>query len=723
MDRIVNVFFDNQCYPFKDKERTVRYPITGSTFSGSSNVNELHFYVRDIGGVNNLSWVAIVKLPNGKILYQLLTDIHLDSEINEYYVSFNLSQFYTQLKGDIYISLNGCLGQVEITTDSETDIATIQGEIDSKTVVATGAVKFSINYAPQRPIGLSFDLDQYQTIIDALANKSNIVNTIQVIADITTEDLSKYDNGQLFYSLSTNTKGYYVKTNTTPYFALAENNGLLGSKYTLVRYYTRPELELYDLIDIIGVDKLFILNATKDYLAKFIYSAGDYQLYLFGLNEGDNGADIFVYYGIVYEGDTVADYLDIATQKSYLQKKSLINTVYGISNTGAQVMIGYSANANPSALVLRDSDGQVNVPQLPIDNEHATSKKYVDDIDTALRTLIDDLVRNAFINVDTTQYPTLESFLASQGQEGFIYLYPVNTSDLTQGYHQYIWEQIGGAYTWQDLGTTQIDLSDYYTKSQVNTLLNGKVDKKTTSGLYAYSHYGSHQSEIAISNDQTPSTIPVRDDSGNIKVSTPIDDRDATPRLYVDTLGGTKVDKTSSSEKLYGTDELGSQTTYGVDSDIVGDGLVVRRNQTTGTVVVGTPTNNTHATTKAYVDTSIANAISNVYKIKGSKTVAQINALTGQQVGDVYNLLDSGTITLGDLQVFTGDNIVWTGSAWDKLGAEIDWSAYDEKFIAAGFFEVQPYNESTGEITFVYSTELYIMDYDSSTGIMTISAN
>ena len=135
--RIINIYYGEDCLPYKDSERTVHYPITGSSFAGSSNVNELHFYTRDIGGVNNLSWVAIVKLPNGKILYQLLTDIHYDSEINEYYVSFNLSQFYTQLKGDIYISLNGCLGQVEIETDDETDISTIIVE-DFKTLLNNG---------------------------------------------------------------------------------------------------------------------------------------------------------------------------------------------------------------------------------------------------------------------------------------------------------------------------------------------------------------------------------------------------------------------------------------------------------------------------------------------------------------------------------------------------------------------------------------------------------
>ena len=55
---------------------------------------------------------------------------------------------------------------------------------------------------------------------------------------------------------------------------------------------------------------------------------------------------------------------------------------------------------------------------------------------------------------------------------------------------------------------------------------------------------------------------------------------------------------------------------------------------------------------KEYVDSKV----SSVYRVKGS--VANYNALpTENLTGDVYNLLD------------TGDNYVWDGTAWDKLGA------------------------------------------------------
>ena len=65
--------------------------------------------------------------------------------------------------------------------------------------------------------------------------------------------------------------------------------------------------------------------------------------------------------------------------------------------------------------------------------------------------------------------------------------------------------------------------------------------------------------------------------------------------------------------------------------------------------------------TKAEVD----GKVSGVYHYKGS--VATRSALPqSPAVGDVYNLQDED-----------GQNVAWTGSAWDALGATVDLSAYD----------------------------------------------
>ena len=186
----------------------------------------------------------------------------------------------------------------------------------------------------------------------------------------------------------------------------------------------------------------------------------------------ETGAQVNVLEGVQVNGTD----LTIASKKvnidltGKVDKVSGNNKVYGTDGSGNQTSYdldngtGYSGN-----VARRDTNGQVHVPQTPTANDHATSKKYVDDVVSTVKS-------NAFINVNTTTYPTLNDFLASSGEEGYVYLYPINTSDITKGYYQYIWE----SSAWQSLGTTKIDLSDYYTKTQTDNLLSNKADKSTT---------------------------------------------------------------------------------------------------------------------------------------------------------------------------------------------------------------------------------------------------
>lgn len=72
---------------------------------------------------------------------------------------------------------------------------------------------------------------------------------------------------------------------------------------------------------------------------------------------------------------------------------------------------------------------------------------------------IETLKRGSYTKVDTTEYPTLQDFLDTEGEEGYLYLYPVNTSDEDEGYYQYIWEND----LWIPLGTTKIDIANMVT--------------------------------------------------------------------------------------------------------------------------------------------------------------------------------------------------------------------------------------------------------------------
>ena len=705
--RIMQVFYGNDCLPYKDSARSVHYPIVGNSFIGASGTTQIRFYVRDIGGVNNVSWVAISKLPNGQIGNQVLSTIALDSELGEYYVALDLGSYYTQLKGDVYISLNGYQGGIQVEQDAGTGIYTISG---TPIIEATGSIKLAINYAPQLPLGHHFQIDDLQQVLGLISEKANVVNTVQVVANITTEDLSGYDSSQLFYDL---TRGiYYKKTITSPYYAPVNNIGMLGSSVILCRIdatdftYTQA----WNLFN----NHTFIAHLNdKDYLCQFddlddlLFRAVDLltlKTYYANFSDGDVDVGEAVDY-ILGDDNYLDDILHEQNCKNYVVPYSGAIDDVDLGNNDLYVKTIVSSNNIQLMPTNKAYYGGIS------DGKEIATKEWTNSV-------VETLKANSFILVDTTTYPTLEDFLASDGEEGYIYLYPSTNEE--EGYLEYIWESNG----WLQIGTTQIDLTNYYTKSQVDTIANGKVDKTSNASKLYGTNASGNQTTISFTSSNNGSTIPLRNNDGNIGVAlTPTDNTHATSKKYVDDQIDTRVAQTSEHNKVYGTDSSGNQKLFDVDNTVGADGNIVRRASITSQIMVPlTPTANGHASSKKYVDDSIANAISTVYKYKGTKTVAEINALNDNQVGDVYNVSDSGTLTAGSVQVRAGDNVAWTGSAWDKLAEDIDWTAYDEKFMAAGFFEVQNYNDSTGEITFVYATELYDMSYDGNTGVLSIEA-
>ena len=214
-----------------------------------------------------------------------------------------------------------------------------------------------------------------------------------------------------------------------------------------------------------------------------------------------------------------------------VDKTSSTKKLYGTDSSGNQTTLDYGANTLSNGIVQRNSSGHIKVPIEPSDIASATSRGYVD-------TKISQVLSDAYQVVNTTTYPTLNDFLASTGQDGIIYLYPIDTNDLTKGYYRYIWE----SNAWLDLGTTQIDLSDYYTKSQTNALLDGKVDKTSNSrAIYGTDDYGA-QSLYSVGVNQISYGISQRDANGQLYVlATPTNEYHATSKSYVDGLIATCV--------------------------------------------------------------------------------------------------------------------------------------------------------------------------------------
>ena len=87
----------------------------------------------------------------------------------------------------------------------------------------------------------------------------------------------------------------------------------------------------------------------------------------------------------------------------------------------------------------------------------------------------------------------------------------------------------------------------------------------------------------------------------------------------------------------------------------------------------------TNYVTTGQLNSAISAALSSALEYKGEATVATLNGYgTSSSNGNVYVLLDSGTLTQGSVTVIRGDLVAWNAGAskWDKLSAAIDLSNY-----------------------------------------------
>lgn len=147
------------------------------------------------------------------------------------------------------------------------------------------------------------------------------------------------------------------------------------------------------------------------------------------------------------------------------------------------------------------------------------------------------------------------------------------------------------------------------TEKAVSTQLDTKVNKTSTASQLYGTASANTQTTITYTAEVTNGAIVQRGSTnGQIAVPlTPTADAHAASKKYVDDIDtaiqnelDTKVDKTNGNSKIYGTTNAGVQTTYDLDSSATANTIAYR--STGGTLNVGTPTANAHATTKKYVD-------------------------------------------------------------------------------------------------------------------------
>ena len=409
--KTLSIFYGADNLPYKDSAREIHFPLVGNTFNGANNTTKIRFYVDRIGGTDSVTWVVVSKLPNGQIGNEVLNSNNAvyDEELGEHYLELSLSSYYTTLKGDVYLSLNGYQGNIEVEQDDETDVYEIYG---TPTIQATGVVKIGINYAPQVIPGSHFNTSDLQQILGALSGKVNSSNVIVVLNNISTADLTGYNNGQLFFDKTTN-RAYILSSGSATTYDIYDLNTRFAQKQDNLTFDDTPTA---------GSDNPVKSKGIKTYVdSNFVGLTG---------NQTIAGQKTFSGKAIFSDANLYNGYLT-TNSKNYFARVGVTTGQY----------VTYKLPSNYS---------DVGAISLTLATEN-----YVD-------SAIADFLQNEYSKVNTTTYPTLDDFLASTGEEGYIYLYPIDPSDETKGYYQYIWEN----NAWVSLGTTQIDLSGYVQKTQ-----------------------------------------------------------------------------------------------------------------------------------------------------------------------------------------------------------------------------------------------------------------
>lgn len=217
-----------------------------------------------------------------------------------------------------------------------------------------------------------------------------------------------------------------------------------------------------------------------------------------------------------------------------------------------------------------------------------TNKQYVDNA-------ISSVLNGAFQIVDV---------LPETGKQGVIYAVPIE--DNPSAYELYVWED----NSYKSLGKTEIDLSNYYTKNQVDTKLRFKltVPMTTPSGarhtylpMLDFASGGTYTtSYVNVDSTTNGNTIVMRDNNGDVLVK----DNPTTPQGAInqkhltDSLAEKvdKIDNTGNSFNiLYGVaNNSDRQVTFNTADQANGNTIVQRLGQ--GYILGVTPFNDTDFT-------------------------------------------------------------------------------------------------------------------------------
>jgi len=508
--KIIRVFYNVDNLPYKDSEFSVHFPVVGSAFLGSSNTTKIRFYYSKIGD-ENTTWVSVAKLPNGKQGSKVLD---LNEDDYGKYAELELSNWYTQVKGDVFIALQGYQGGVNYEYDDESDLYEIYG---TPTIQTTGSIKLAINYAPIGQVAdYNDEYSTYQEILAALGEKLNITSGIVAVDKLADIVPSVYENGQMFYDKATRQN-----------YILSSGNLVLMKDYL--------DFESESTSGTLTSTQLTILNGNDDFIVfngkAFLKSSGDEtrSLYRTAFQPQDNLSGEFdhvVYQEILINKTSGAwtysatDYpfethnvvelsqsLGYLTQDEYelLEKTpSFIKfggrTYYKISETDTNILFTNETLPTitaqgmvvfgPFTITINKSNKmyQYNTTGFGVYASYKADEKFATSLDLTIDSNYDLVVKLLNANgqviaqddidlplesivVSATYYDTYTYDGTTYNNVLVIVLATTSVPTIVP-----LGDLVSGLVSSDDLATA---LANYYTKAQTDTLLSGKQDTLT----------------------------------------------------------------------------------------------------------------------------------------------------------------------------------------------------------------------------------------------------
>lgn len=167
---------------------------------------------------------------------------------------------------------------------------------------------------------------------------------------------------------------------------------------------------------------------------------------------------------------------------------------------------------------------------------------------------------------------------------------------------------------------------------------------------------------------------------------------------------GTTITQSGSAEVTFSVGTIAQSKVSGLETALAGKASTTDLEEVRTVAEAAAPQATTY--NKTEVDSKISAAVGSVYKMKGSvQDVDELLGLSGVVIGDVYNIIEAGT--LNDEPFEAGSNFVATKAGagnqaemWDKLGGTIDLSEYAKtEAIASTYATKSEVSTLSGKVT------------------------